>query len=735
MSSIREIQIQRVLTDTVRALYSTGVRPSLNDIFLEVSQYFGQFPAGAALPTTEQFFDYTGRSNVSGFNELMARTMLNLYTIYEATQSQVSDILEMTSAVRVRLENLEAKRKRLTTQVDDYLLSLYNSDGYYYSFGDTFPDTNWVDLGLTDAFIDTAIGSVTLPTVSSLTRATPGYLIALSSIKASVTPLDSIGVTNATVNNVPYRTISEISGAFDGLTNTVWAIEVETNTPAEVIVEVILTLGDTNNVVDVSRVDFNPHTITPIQVFTELGIQQNNSIQYVGFGNSIQTSLNKISFIDSLVRAKSIKLTLRKTKNDYIDTSSNSVKYRYVFGAKEISIIENVYDNTAVFVSEPIYVPFQIAGNNPIIDAVSLVTEEDIPADTQLHYSIAGVTIGSEEELDLTDHNWQPIVPMGKTTNQKNLVVRFNGAQSFQRTITSSPTGSEIQRIALDSTNIDLSKRNPSAVIIEGTDIYRIAAFKEDYLENSLKLEEGVDTSRIHSTTWTLNSPILTIDEWFTKITSTTPPDVAYGTIDNGNDFFYGGDVGAPGRNVFVETYVHVSDGQETVLKEFRKTDPNSVNWPVKVYLNGREIASVAAGIDTVLIPWTFNPGRNHVALSIVIPYATSDSPHPYVGTISLMGDSYLADFGRVKLADWNYISFFDMKYNQAREPYTFTLKNDEIISRRKPTTDFVLSYFRSTFMGPQAVKLRADLERSIDNPNVTPKINSYRLRFSYYNG
>lgn len=731
MSSIREVQIRRVLSDIIRSLYSTGVKPSLNDIFTELSEYFNDNPTGQPL-SVDIPFDHSGRSNPEAFNEIMARTLLNLHTLYEATASQVSDIMELTSVVRVRLQQLDSRRRRLLEQVNNYLLSLYNSDGYYYSFGDSFPDLVHTDLDYTSAFVDTQVGAVTIPTISTLTRAIPAYLITQTGLTANVTPLNASGTTDLTTV-APYRLISEISGAFDGLTNTVWGIEVEADEPSEVVVELVLALGNENSPADISRVDFDPHTITPIQTFIEVGTSKadGSGIEYSTFGNSIQTSLNKVSFTNPLVRAKTLRFTFRKTEHDYIDTTTDTVKYKYVFGAKEITIIHNIYDRSATWVSTPIHIPWSASGADTVIDAVSLVADRDLPSGTEINFYIAN---DNDDATEVSDFDWQPIRPLGTVTDEKNLIVRFNGAQQLRRKITSEPAANELQLIAPDSTATDLRERNPSAVIIDGVDMYRICEFTDSFLDRSISLEEGVDTTRIYYSTYTEGAAVMDLSDWASLIASTTPPEVTYGTINSGNDFFYGGTVGASGKNVLIETYVDVAERTEPVFAEFRKSDVNSVYWPMVVYLNGREVASIPAGTSKVLIPWVFKRGRNHIAISLVIPYATDDLPHPYIGTIALMGDASLSDYGRVKLADWHYVSFFDMQYNQAREPYTFTIHNEEIVSRRQPTTDFVVSYFRSTGEGPQEIRLKAEMSRDIDRPDVSPKLNSYRLRFSYYN-
>jgi len=142
---------------------------------------------------------------------------------------------------------------------------------------------------------------------------------------------------------------------------------------------------------------------------------------------------------------------------------------------------------------------------------------------------------------------------------------------------------------------------------------------------------EGVNSTRI------LSTPLDTtaagnLSFWTDYVNGTNSSDKFYGRIDTGNEFFYGGDVGVNSRSLYIETYVDSPIERDTILKEFRKSDDNSQQWDVYVYLNGRKIASLPVGTDTALIPWKLNKGLNHVALTINIPEASISYPTPYLG-------------------------------------------------------------------------------------------------------
>lgn len=715
MSSIRKVQIERVLEDVARALYAQGVKPTLNDILGQVSSYFAQYPAGVPLPLPLDYIKNGFVSNVDKFNQVLAHLVMNMDVVYEASLDQVDDVMLLTTTLRSHLERLRAQRRRTEAKIDDYLLSLYNSDGYYFSISDTFSDTAFADLSLTSAQIDTNLGSVVLPTIAALTRQLDPRLVGQPVITA----------TNGS-KDMPFSTRGEWSGAVDGLSNTLWAVEVPSENQSEIIVTLLMPVGDVDNPVHLSRIDFDPYGVVPVQVFIETA--QRTSSQAVqsfsGFGNKVETSSNKMMFIDSVREVTDVRITLRKTVVDYVEQEQGISSYRYIFGAKDITFLHNNYDREATYVSAPLKIEEELT-HDMVIDAVSLVTDDDIPLNTEIKYYIAADT--STLTPEISDFSWKQISPIDAISRDLTTVVRFEGAVLTKVSIRSQPEGTDISLTPLDTTHADWGKRNPSPIIIPAVDTYRLCKFDPDPLLNTLKLEEGVNTVRIYSIAKDVDATSL--DFWIDKLENA---DVDYHRIDTGNEFFYGGVLGAGNKSVYVETYLESLSDQQPLVARFKKGDSNSITWDIKVYLNGSEVGNLPAGTDELLIPWTFQAGLNHIAMVINIPQFTTAILHPYDGTINLLEDAHLYDFGSVRLAEWKYVSFFDLVYNQVGQPFSFTIKDGEILSRRKPTDNFDLLYGVNSGRGPGAVRVRADLSRGTDNPSVSPRLNSYRLRFSY---
>jgi hypothetical protein len=114
------------------------------------------------------------------------------------------------------------------------------------------------------------------------------------------------------------------------------------------------------------------------------------------------------------------------------------------------------------------------------------------------------------------------------------------------------------------------------------------------------------------------------------------------------------------------------------------------------------------------------------VVLLVNIPTGKS------TGTVRLLGDRGLFDYGTVKLATWTLVDFFDLQFNSTGEPTTFSLYNGEIVSRRRPTDNLRLTYATATGRGPSGIRFRADFSREPNNPTLSPRLAEYRLRFSY---
>ncbi len=743
--SISTIQAAAVLDEITNGLFASGINPTVEQIMAQVSKYFAQYPAGKSLPMQYDYIASDQITDVDKLNLLLLHIAINIDTAYQASLEQVSQLTLLTTTLASAVNRLTRRQRALSSKVDDSLLSAYNTSGYFYSISESFADTSSSDLSLTSAFVNTVAGQVTLPAISALSKVIDPSMLGTPSISASI---------NGVSTN--FTTISPLSFATNGLSNTVWEIQVQTQAPTEVVVVVNVPVLNPTVPIVLSEIDLQPYGVTPVQVYTQVGQADPTTgvTTLAPFGNTVQSGIDAMTFISqTVVSANSIQLSFRKTQPDYIKTSGGSSSYTYVFGASNITFVEKVYDNEATWISAPLSVAPDLT-NDIVVDAVSLDVNAILPPQTNIDYYVA---LDPGNTTQISDFTWKPIAPIGTQSQTINTVVQFDGAFAYVDYIRDNPQNNDLQLIPLNSTNTDLSQRNPSPTIIPAVDVYTIANFTDTPLLNSITLEEGINSTRIYNIDYgnltAYNNGVSNdddnpsdnadLDAWAAAITAGATT-LQYGHIDTGNGFFYGGDVGENGQSIYVETYLYLDSQIDPVQDSLTKADTAAQTWDVRAYLNGSQVGWLpgrntnvdASPVDSLLIPWNFNEGLNHIALTITIPPLTAVTgvPNPYIGTVNLMQNHNLFDFGTVKLADWQYVDFFDLQYNTVGTPTTFTIYNNQIISRRQPTTNYRLTYQKPTNNQVTNLRVRAELSRDIDNMYISPQLNNFSLRFLYGN-
>lgn len=719
--SIQQVQTKNLLELIAQSFFVNGINPQSNQLYSNLSDFFSKNPAGKPLSIDVNLFRQDVKSDPEMFNHFMAAMIVNMDVLYETCANHIDDIIMLNTILRTHLDRLKIKRKVLEAKIDDYLLGIYNSDGYFYSFSDSFSNTAYIDFEYTTAFIDTQATTASLPAISSLSQTMTPNKIATPAVR----------VTNASNQQLTVINKTDFANAIDGMTNTAWYFEVRTTEPetltATVDIQLSTSLGDTT----VTRIDLHPFGVSPVQCGINASFVTEENITYNGaFSNVVKTSADKMTFVGDQIENNidRIILQLTKTEPDYVENTASSRVNVYMFGFKEILMTEQFYDPYAVLITSPFGIPDELK-EEAVIDSVSLVTDDQIPTDTTLKYYVAA---DNTTATSLADFDWKQITPLSSEEKNGN-VVNFSGSYNTKSIIRHTPrTGSDLKLIDLNTTNSDLAKRNPTPSYIAGVDTYRICAFLDEVLAGTMKLEEGINTTRIFYTELDEDAISEGFTFWKDKFDDPTSYSTTYGEIDSGHEFFYGADIGEDGKSVYAETFLETDREYPIFLKECRKSDSNSRSWDVRIFLNGREIANMPAGTDKITVPWKLKEGVNHIVVMTNIPEASEANPSPYIGTLNIMVGSNLDEFGIVKLDNWTYVDLYKFQNNQVNEPNSFTIYNNEIISRKRPTDNFRLTYKKQTSTSPENVRLRVDFARSSQYAKATPILDSYRVRFAY---
>ncbi len=717
MTSVSKAHKEIILEHVARNLYSTGIRPNTSTILQYLSRYFGQNPPSAPLKSDAGTNGLNLKSDPEAVNGMMANAILNLTMLYRANFLQGEELMHLNTTLRTYLDKLMVKRTKLMNQLDDYLLSLYNTDGYFFSISDGFSDVDKVSLDLSSAFVDVAAGKVTLPITSALSVNTI-YRSAMSySIEAFIANPE--GDEEDELSEVSFVTVGNLSNAFDGLSNTVWAIEIEREQKEEIVVNMGVSFSYNGTDSKISRIEFDPFGVQPVQMHVET-IQ---NLESTNFGQRVVTSDRRTAFIDEARFCSGVKFSLRKTEPDYTRTSGGKTYYKYIFGAKDISITKSIYDNEAVLVSQPLSI-WDLS--DAIIDAVSITTEDDTPPGTSIQYYVAKDSPGITAESQL---DWKEINPVGSVSDE-NTVVNFNSTTITTNMMRLNPTGSELQ-LAVPTLN--------EALLPVGSAYELSSVDFNDVIPETLSLDEGFNTARIYYKTGRENTYV-SLDNWKTEVLDTSYGKIAYGRIDSGRGFFNGTIVGEANTSFYIETFLDSPMDTQTIVRELVKQTPSAAVWDVKVFLNGEEIANLPSGTVSVPVSWKFRRGLNHISLLVDIPRSNSTVRNPEWGSLDLMFDDVLFNYGVVRLNKWEYVdehslNVDDESQNDASVSPQFSLINNRLVSRKKPTDNFRIRYAKPNNRDPDAIRLKAVLTRNTEDVNVTPSIDIYRLRFQYGEG
>ena len=711
--TLKNVQMQRALERIVYRLYSKGEQPTLVKLMGELNKEMAENPHSRP----RSFQPVTGRDVGDDhlYNTFLESTEYNVDVLYEVLLHFLRDIVQSHNSLYADLKAMKKRRAKLERRVDDLLLGMRNSEGYFYATSEDFKDIELVNLEQTTCEVDVSAGNVVLPSSASRTKKVDPDTFKRPSINVRLESNDSYNV----------RELSDLRGATeDSYDNILWAFAVNVPSPQEVVVRVDIPLADEQgDAPEISRLEMVPYGMNDVQVWCLT--QPDAGGVFEDFGRRIKTGGSKMTFADTPRRARNLRLFMRKTEDDYTEYSQGSYEYKYVFGARSITLTQKSYERTGRFQSLPHSLPPDMA-ESKVIDAVSLEVDAETPDDTQIDYYVAALGGAVSDDADFA---WQKIKPIGKGA-QEDRVARFSGSAAHHRRVREDPEGGDLKAIP-ERDDGPTAERNPTPDIISGVDIYRIAEFDEAFLKDTMKLLEGVNSTRIYYTE--RDDDGLSLEFWKSKL-ETGDFEKAYGRIDSGDNFFYGADVGVGGKSVYVETFLDSPQKRDTFLAQMQKVDSRARGWDLKVYLNGKTLVEMPSGTEKKQVPWAFRKGVNHIILLVQIPESEDDGEDYYMGQLDLMAGRELYDFGDVRLSQWRYVDFFDMKYNQTDHdpPETFTVYEGEIVSRRQPSKEVEVRYSKKSGYEPTGVVVRADLHRHRNTSSVTPTINSYRLRFSY---
>ena len=708
--NISTTQKRRFLNNIYKLIYSSGQKPSEQEVRKAFNEYFSVNQPGYPIKVDYDLLRTSNKTNVDLLNQIMTNTIYNVDILYDTILDNNEELFSIVTSLNKKLENLKKKRLQLESKVDDLIFMNNNSDGYFYSFTENFISADKLDLSLTDsAFFDPKLRNVTISklkseqfnvmTVDNLNGNNVNFAVTTNGQKL----VQSIDKTN--FNNI-----------FDGLTDTYWEHSVSLGNPQPVSLTISIPVNKTSIL---SKVDGILFTSSPVNIMMRAIYSDPEKPNEIKTKTS-RSDYDAFSFAIPADSYSTIEIVLYKNEPDYIDQNSSS-PYVYKFGLREMIIGSKYYAKSGILVSAPISIATK-TNSNLIIDAISMDVKEQVVPGTSVNYYVAA---NNPTAQNINDYNWIPVSPKGSESSGYNPVVYLDGSTRNNVYISNTPEDDELKYIPINSSAVNANELNPNNKIYSGKNAYRITALssEENYL-NPILLG-GVDCLKhnylIYPGASTADGKYKDLEYW-ADVFNNRPASLLSNTLKE--------QIGSinPGINSYSSGYIETSiirQGPVNIIHNVSKSNPN---FNLAIYLNGVLIADLPKGTATKAVEWEFKSGIN----KIIITYDKLVSGQV---SFNLIEGLSLTRYGLIFVDYFNYLDPFEFQNKVNEDSYYFTI--DTIFGRKEVLASRELSgksnfiYTSNNPSAVNAVRYRIDLNR-YEDPLASPIVESVRIKFKH---
>lgn len=702
MIDVPSIQKRKFLNNIYRSLYAEGVQPNDQDVRRLFAAYFSQNPLGSPARVAFSELDQENIIDVDVLNQLMSNTLLNLEVLYDLVWENNNQILSVVTALNNKLDNLRAKRKELEAAVDQLIFSNENSDGYFYSFLETFSTIDKIDLDISTAYVDIINGQCSVPVITSdLSSA-----IAADQITSSSVSMSKIvnGAVVSESSNMP-----DFEMVFDGLTDTYWSTEIECAAPS--VAAVVLDIPVASSF-SISKVNLRMLSVSPCSAGIVM-IPSDPSQGPVEVIKNSKGDYDRFSFIVPNQRYSKITLTIYKYEHDEI-ISSSALPYKYRFGISELLIGADYHDKKGVLISAPLSLP-TIDNSNLEISTVAIDVDQSAPGDSLIRYYVAPDVEGAQS---VSDFNWYPIEPGGLYSGISSKNVSF--LSSNLRTVYFNSNNSPFTEIIVDNQSENLNVRNPIPVPYASEKVaYRFKGVPSGLDIVSPFILSGIGGVRSYFQYSSSPANLYkSVSYWLQQVSDgLISADVLKNQSVVMNSIRPSGS-GFMSCKIICEQDVSAI---HTVVK-------SSLDFNLSVYLNGNLICDLPSGNISGSIEWNFIKGVNNIQIGY-------DNFTNFTENVSIMSGVSLLEYGNVYLDYFTYLDPVEFRRRPFESLYAFTIQDlygqKQIISTKRIQNDSLIRYYENVNDAITAVRYRVDLFRG-ENPLVAPSVNSLRVKFKH---
>ena len=363
---LKKSQIKNVAKKILTEKLKAGIMPDEENIRNLILEYFHNknFLPGQPSFTLKEALR-RGSTDNDDYNEMLNLIEEDLKLLYENILSQNEKIINSFNYFQSEKDYVKNKISKLTTQTEEIINKINNTNPYVDSHVERFTDFNKIDLNKTNAFIDLDNNEVSLPNQI--------YLSQNVNLKESHIQLMDAYPSQEIKER---RSLSSINNAIDGTLNNVWQYEIvlaESNNKQEMNVEFEITFKEEK---EFSRLQMSPSSLGK----TYLTVYYEDDNEWKTLGNIQNFPFKKLSTW-SFTNVKTNKLKFKLNK-DNPDRNNKE----YLFGVANILVFKNIFKEKASLETEAFEVGQNI--NNFILDKISLDVEDEIPEGCDIDYYI-----------------------------------------------------------------------------------------------------------------------------------------------------------------------------------------------------------------------------------------------------------------------------------------------------------------------------------------------------------
>lgn len=631
-------------------------------------------------------------------NTLIDQSYEDLKILYESIIGKYDTALKNFNQFEVEKAKLDYELNKLENHLKELIL-LYGESGFLTSVYDVFDDLSKVDAEKTTCEINLKAHECTLQfskntshKVSTQNAIPYFYLSSETRAKA---------VSTKTIGNVTYGLSENI--------DEVWAEVVylkENYQEVEGTYEIHF-----DGEVFCNNVEIEPHAGKSVELKIEYSPDGTNW-RDVPYNEKEEKVEGVVTYHFNHIHMHKFRIRMRKKEADHSTIPKDgdqTLLYAYVMGIKKISFYQTGYADYGEFYSKPLS-PTVEKGKPFTISQVSLYVDEVCPNGTSIDYFIAIHPEAPGEEPE-----WKPISPVNHEAPKYDQIIDFKNISRSPATTFSISKDISIGEYRLDS------------LYANGIQFYKIGEIQgKKIVDGSEKLFIGKNSWGVKMFQWTFEDGHLpNLPDWRTS----APIYEYYKTMEDGKAGVLLDKEEVTLNSNYMFTLGVFSRRSEQIVS----ATPVSLD-PIVIYMNGEKIFE---GIPnpTTKVNYLFKPRWNEIK---VLAYVSNTVGSTEKTTISLGFDP--REYGSYTYAQarsLEKVPLFDLRYNvKSNDNSKFAIMESGdryliVINHIVPGIEY--DFYADYIEGDPKTKIlfKAVMKRDRAITELTPKIKSYRLRFS----